>query len=41
MIIIDAFFIPFLQAADALGIVPFKPTKVVVKEKVPYFNLKV
>lgn len=29
------------MAPDALGSVPFKPTEVVVKRKVPYFNLKV
>lgn len=29
------------MAADALGEVPFVPTQVEVKEKVPYFNLKV
>ncbi|KAK3588715.1 hypothetical protein CHS0354_026034 [Potamilus streckersoni] len=29
------------MAPDALGTVPFKPLEVVVKRKVPYFNLKV
>lgn len=29
------------MAPDALGSVPFKPTEVVVKRKVPYFSLKV
>jgi hypothetical protein len=29
------------MAPDALGSVPFKPTEVVVKRKVPYFGLKV
>ncbi|KAK3108459.1 hypothetical protein FSP39_008303 [Pinctada imbricata] len=29
------------MAPDALGKVPYKPTDVVVKRKVPYFNLKV
>ncbi|XP_046335996.1 cilia- and flagella-associated protein 221-like isoform X2 [Haliotis rufescens] len=29
------------MAPDALGVVPFKPTEVFVKRKVPYFNLKV
>lgn len=29
------------MAPDALGKVPFKPTDVIVKRKVPYFNLKV
>lgn len=29
------------MAPDALGSVPFQPTEVVVKRKVPYFNLKV
>ena len=30
-----------LQAPDALGVVPFTQTEVVVKRKIPYFNLKV
>ncbi|XP_067649334.1 cilia- and flagella-associated protein 221-like isoform X1 [Haliotis asinina] len=29
------------MAPDALGVVPFKPTAVIVKRKVPYFSLKV
>ena len=29
------------MAPDALGSVPFQPTEVVVKRKVPYFGLKV
>ncbi|KAK2178566.1 hypothetical protein NP493_535g01047 [Ridgeia piscesae] len=29
------------MAVDALGVVPYMPTEVVIKKKVPYFNLKV
>lgn len=39
--LVSHLFILFYKAPDALGVIPYKPPEVVIKKKVPYFNLKV